>query len=129
MASKNKKKSAPKFAIPVPFLAGAVLMGGMVLGHLLMGSRAEQIGREIKILESKKLLLQRQLLNEEYKWSTLTSPQNMERALQQSGLAMTWPAGAQVVRIRDSQLAVDILIGNPEEAARYAELERIVRND
>jgi hypothetical protein len=81
-------------------LAGVLLAAtGTSLGYLWVCGRCEDLGRRIKLLEQQKAQIERRVVNEEYKWSNMTSPQNMEKLLQAHKLEMVWPKEKSVVRI------------------------------
>jgi hypothetical protein len=85
-------------------LAGILLMAtGTALGYLWLCGRCEDLGRRIKALEQQKVALERRVVNEEYKWSNMTSPQNMEKLLQAHKLEMVWPSEKNVVRIHRTE--------------------------
>ena len=87
-----------------PSVLAVVLLGAttLALSYLWLCGRCEDLGRKLKDLEQQKLALQRRIVNEEYKWSNMTSPKNMEKLLQMHGLVMTWPTEKSVVRIHTS---------------------------
>ena len=128
MTHKNRKKKR-QFPIPISLFALLILAGLGGVGYLLLHERCDQLGREIKLLEVKRDMTQHRYQNEEFRWSNLRAPRNIEAALQQHGLIMVWPGRDRIVRLYDSAVAGDQLLGDVRESTRYAEMERIVLND
>jgi hypothetical protein len=96
---RNRKKDAESGVIVSP--VAAILLGVAVLslGYLWVCGRCDALGRQITALEVRKTALHRQVLKEDYKWSRMKSPRNIERLLARHGLSMQWPAERDVVRI------------------------------
>ena len=102
--ARNRLKKKNSSESVFPSILAVVLFGAtaLALSYLWICGRCDDLGRRLKDLEQQKLALQRRIVNEEYKWSNMTSPQNMEKLLQMHGLAMTWPTEKSVVRIHSS---------------------------
>ncbi|MFH0909032.1 MAG: hypothetical protein V1929_09740 [bacterium] len=98
LRKKNSSETAFLWILAVVLLGATTL----ALSYLWLCSGCDDLGRRLKHLEQQKLALQRRIVNEEYKWSNMTSPQNMEKLLQRHGLVMTWPSEKSIVRIRRS---------------------------
>jgi hypothetical protein len=106
-----------------------VIVVGVSLVYLCMQSRTEALGREIKALEAKRDQLRAKAVKEQCEWARLQSPANIERALKEHGLVMTWPARDQIVRIR-ADGSVEPPTGIESRGhGRYARVDRIVMND
>jgi hypothetical protein len=87
------------------------------------------LGREIKKLEAQRGQLREKVIKEQYEWARLQSPANVEKALKEHGLVMTWPSRDQIVRMR-ADGSIDTLMGpDPRPGGRLARLDRIVMND
>lgn len=99
LRSKNrpKGKSRPVFPAPLALVLG--LVTALALAYLWLCGRCDSLGQEIKRKERELVDLRRRVVNEEYKWSNLTSPRNMQRLLQAHQLLMTWPKECDVVRL------------------------------
>lgn len=95
--NRSKGKSRPVFPAPLAIVLGLVIV--LALSYLWLCGRCDTLGQKIKRKERELVELQRRVVNEEYKWSNLTSPQNMQRLLQAHQLAMTWPTERDVVRL------------------------------
>ena len=102
--ARNRLKKKNNSESVFPSILALVLLGAtaLALGYLWICGRCDDLGRRLKDLEQQRLAMQRRIVNEEYKWSNMTSPQNMEKLLQVHGLAMTWPTEKSVVRIHRS---------------------------
>lgn len=116
---KKNRKKVDGFSFPVPFASLAVIVSVFALAYLWLGSRCEMLGREIKKEEAKKEILVKRYLNEEYKWSRMKSPRNLERVLKEHNVEMRWPRRDQIVRLYDTG----------EYRNGYAKLDRVVMNE
>jgi len=109
MARQNRKRRTEGFVFPAPL---AALLGAVVgVGLFTVGlkARTEALGREIKVLETRRDGLRRQTAKEQAEWSRLQMPTRIELALQEHGLEMVWPARAQIVRLYPSAPAAATL--------------------
>ena len=99
---KNKKRQSEGVMFPAPLAIILVLAAVLSLSYLWLCGRTEGLGRNIKGLEKEYAELRRRVINEEYKWSNMKSPKNIERLLTQHNVAMVWPSEQNIVRIRVS---------------------------
>ena len=105
MATKRKKsrKKTKKNQVQVPFpvvLANVlVLVAVLGLSYMWLCSRCDALGREIKKKEAELAAAQKRLVNEQDRWSSITSPLNLQRAIRKHGLDMAMPTEKQVVRV------------------------------
>ena len=101
---RNRVKGGKKSEGVFPTILAGILCVATTtaLGYLWLCGRCEDLGRRIKALEQQKSALERRVVNEEYKWSNMTSPQNMEKLLQAHKLEMIRPGERSVVRIHRS---------------------------
>ncbi|HMP89817.1 MAG TPA: hypothetical protein PJ991_06430 [Kiritimatiellia bacterium] len=72
--------------------------------YLYICGRCDDLGKKINQLEKKRDELRREIVNEEFKWSNMTSPKNMEALLKKHQLNMIWPSEDSVVRLRRNPL-------------------------
>jgi hypothetical protein len=106
MAAKRKKRKAKKrkqqVQVPFPALLANVLVLVAVLGlsYMWLCSRCDALGKDIKRKESELAAVQKRLVNEQDRWSYITSPANLRRAIKKYRLDMAMPREAQVVRVR-----------------------------
>lgn len=103
MAKKRKKKKMKKNQVQVPFpvmLANILVMVAVLgLSYMWLCARCDALGKEIKSLEDKLVKSQKRLVNEQDRWSGLTSPANLELAIKNHGLKMVMPDEDQIVRV------------------------------
>ena len=129
MARINRKKNtADQQIVPPRVILTVLTVIGIGMGYLGIKSRCEQLGTDIKKLESSCEINQRRMENEESKWAGLMTPRSIEEALTRHGLNLTWPRRGQVVRIYDSR-ANDLALVDMRDAVRFAELERVALNE
>ena len=104
MAIKYKKKKMKKLQAQVPFpvfLANVlVLVAVLGLSYMWLCSRCDALGKEIKGKEGELAAAQKRLVNEQDRWSYITSPANLERAIKKRHLRMIMPRESQIVRVR-----------------------------
>jgi hypothetical protein len=124
----NRKRNDPTQRLPMTVLIGVSLV--MLTGILYVGikTHTEMLGAEIRRLESELELNRRRLQAEEFRWAELMTPRRIEEAMAKHGLDLTWPHRQQVVRLYDSR-APDLTWVDLREAAHYARLEQIARNE
>jgi len=125
---KNRKKKNG-FVFPAPFASLIVLGAALALVYIWLSCRCDALGRDIKAFEIERTTLHKQLLNEEYRWTRMKSPENMERALARLGIAMGWPRRNQVVYLYDAPEPIELLAGGGENALTYVRRDRTVMND
>ena len=61
-------------------------------------------------------------------WARMQSPGNIERALKEHGLVMTWPGRDQIVRVRPDGTA-ESGAAERRNGERLARVDRVVMND
>jgi hypothetical protein len=129
MSRRNRKKTQAGFKFPAPLALTLVVMAGISLVYVCMQSRTEALGREIKQLEAQRDQLREKVVKEQCEWARMQSPANVEKALKEHGLVMTWPGRDQIVRMR-ADGSIDTMMGpEPRAPGRYARVDRIVMND
>jgi hypothetical protein len=105
MATKRKttKKKMKKNQVQVPFpvlLANVlVLVAVLGLSYMWLCSRCDALGKDIKNQEAELVAAQKRLVNEQDRWSTITSPANLERAIKKHKLLMTMPENTRIVEV------------------------------
>ena len=123
----NRKQSDEGIKLPPAFAVILGLAAAVSLSYLWFSGRCETLGVQIKKLEEQKIETHKRVLTEEYKWSNMKSPGNIEQILQKHHLVMTWPGPERVVRLRS----------NPEtlkpaqvvQRREYAQHTGVVMND
>lgn len=105
MATKRKsnRKRTKKNQVQVPFpvvLANVlVLVAVLGLSYMWLCSRCDALGRDIKNKEADLAAAQKRLVNEQDRWSSITSPLNLQRAIRKHSLDMVMPRETQVVKV------------------------------
>jgi len=101
MVRKNRKKQKVNgFLMPAPVASVVVMLSVLALAYIWLGTRCESVGKAIKNLESKQIILKQELSNERGKWAEMKSPRNLARALAKYGIRMSLPKSSQMVAIR-----------------------------
>ena len=124
-SKRNRKKSEARVSVPSPLVGILVTVAMLSLAYLWLCGRCDALGKEITRLEKKVAERHGRRLNEEYKWSNMKSPGNMERLLKKHNLVMTLPNEADVIRVRASAWDIDPALEN----AGYAQGTKAVRHD
>ena len=99
--SNRKKTKKNQVQVPFPVVLANVLVLVAVLGlsYMWLCSRCDALGREIKSKEVELTAAQKRLVNEQDRWSSITSPLNLQRAIRKHGLDMVMPREKQVVKV------------------------------
>ena len=127
---RNRKKRVDGFIFPGSFAGVLVFASVAALSYLWLCSRCEELGREIKTLETQQVELTKKFLNEEYKWMRLKSPKSIEDSLARCGIAMTWPRRDQVMWLADARIRDDNSVQSPHDTApRLAGVRRMPRHE
>jgi hypothetical protein len=122
---KKNRKKMDGFVFPTP-IAGLIVIGAIFgIAYLWLGSCAEALGGQIKELESEHAKLQKRFQNEQYKWTRLKAPRNIEESLAKYGIAMVWPRRDQIVWLADARLADGENL--PPRRTSVVQPERLVR--
>lgn len=96
---RNRKRQVHAKVLP-PSVAGiAVLIVSMVLCYWFMDAKCAQLGQEIRKHEQKVASLEDERVREEARWSEKKTPEKLEQAMLQHGIAMSYPTSDQVVRM------------------------------
>ncbi|MDF7825727.1 hypothetical protein P4B35_16990 [Pontiellaceae bacterium B12227] len=124
MAAKRKttKKKMKKNQVQVPFpvlLANVlVLVAVLGLSYMWLCSRCDALGKDIKNKEAELAAAQKRLVNEQDRWSSITSPANLERAIGKYNLAMSMPRESQVLRVGNWSGARVTAMHKPDSAVQ-----------
>ena len=123
--NKNRKNDEPRHVFPAPLAGILAVAVTLSLGYLWLCGRCDAMGRDIKKLEQRKVELQRKIENEEYKWSNMTSPQNMASLLKAHNLEMTWPGEGSIIRMQRSGRDME----SDAQVRQFAQNELIYAHD
>ena len=114
--NRNYRKNVKTRLLPGWLVVVVVAAAGMGFSYLWLGARCDALGRRIKELEKQKVAVRRLVVNEEFKWSNLTTFENITRLLKKHNLDMDWPKQNDVVRLRRPGTAI-ALSETPEDSA------------
>lgn len=96
---RNHKRQVRAKVLP-PSVAGIMVLSvSMVLCYWFMDSKCGQLGQEIRKHEQKFSALENERVREEARWNGKKTPEKLEQALLQHGVAMAYPTAEQVVRM------------------------------
>jgi hypothetical protein len=111
MARKNRKNGQEGNRMMFWGVSLSALVAALAMVYLSLYNTCENIGRQIKKLENEQAELHKRVVNEERNWATARSIRNMEQLMERHGIAMSWPAEQNIIRLREAE---------PDEPARYA---------
>ena len=98
------RKPGVRGVFPGTLLGVLLMLAVFSFSYLYICGRCDALGKKINQLEKTRDELRREIVNEEFKWSNMTSPKNMEALLRKHQLNMTWPSEDSVVRLRRNPL-------------------------
>jgi hypothetical protein len=129
MAKRNRRKKTDGFVFPLP--VAAILMATVVLllMYVWLDARGQALGARIKYLEQQQAEIQKCYDHELWKWETMKSPSNIEKALTQNSVAMIWPSEACLVRLQDAAKPVEAQRVSTRHLAQLSQLPGSVVND
>lgn len=104
--NRNYRKNVKTRLLPGWLVVMVVAAAGLGFSYLWLGARCDTLGRRIKDLEKEKVAVRRLVVNEEFKWSNLTTFENITRLLKKHNLQMDWPRQNDVVRLRRPDTAL-----------------------
>lgn len=107
MRRRNRKKTLHAQALPAPWVGVVMVAVTVALGYVWTVARSQTLGNELRALEQKRDALLKSHAHEQFKWTRMKSPENLERELRDRGIAMTWPSSRQVVRLRAADVHSD----------------------
>lgn len=98
--NRNYRKQVRTRLLPGWLAALVVVLAGLGFSYLWVDAQCDELGHRIKKLEQEKIAVRRLVVNEEYKWSNLTTYENINSLLKKHDLQMDWPKQADIVRVR-----------------------------
>ena len=111
----KKKKDIHGFIVPAPFAGVIIILSSLAVGYLWLDSRCQTLGKELKALDMESQELNKKLKSEEYRWSLMKSPANLEKTLKRHHIVMSWPRSDQIVIVdRDMALMKELLAENKD---------------
>jgi hypothetical protein len=85
--------------MPKLLVAWVVTVVSVAIGYWFMDSKCKQLNQEIRKYETKHDGLENARAREGLRWDEKKTPEKLEHAMLQSGLAMDYPKASQVVRL------------------------------
>jgi len=101
---RNRKLQAQGFKLPMRTAVSVVVLACAGIFYLLLCTRAEALGRQIKAEEDEVAKLRNRDAGEEVRWNEMIGPRSLQGSLKRHNLTMDWPRPEQVVHIRDLPL-------------------------
>jgi hypothetical protein len=96
---KNRKRHVRMDVMSKLFVAWIVIAVSVAIGYWFMDSKCKQLNQEIRKHETKYTSLENARAREALRWDEKKTPEKLEHAMLQSGLAMDYPKASQVVRL------------------------------
>jgi cell division protein FtsL len=96
---RNRKRHVRMDVMPKLLVAWIVSVVSVAIGYWFMDSKCKQLNQEIRKHESKYDKLENARAREALRWDEKKTPEKLEHALLQNGLAMDYPKASQVVRL------------------------------
>ncbi len=100
MARRNRKNGREGNRMMCWGVSISALVAALAMVYLSLHNACEGIGRQIKRMESERAELHKRVVNEERNWATARSIRNMEQLMEAHGIAMSWPAEQNIIRLR-----------------------------
>ena len=91
------------FTFPLPLATILLLAATLSLAYLWLNGRADAMGKRIQELEQRSQEVRNRMVNEQIKWSNITTLQNIQRELKRHAIDMRWPDENHVIRIYDQR--------------------------
>jgi len=122
---KNRKKSKKEgYIVPLPFTAMMVGAAILSLAYLRIDGKCDELGANLKTLETQTRELRRKCLYEESCWARMKSPRGLDEALRRWNLQMDWPRSDQIVRLSRADVKDALEEGLRENRPQYAQMRR-----
>lgn len=102
--SRNKVLHTQRVRLPMRWTLSLVMLVVSAVAYLLLCTRTEALGRQIKAEELEIEQLRRRVASEEVRWSEMIGPRRLEEALRKHRLVMGYPAAHQILHVRDMAL-------------------------
>ncbi len=96
---RNRKRHVRMDVMPKLLVAWIVTVVSVAIGYWFMDSKCKQLNQEIRKYETKYDGLENARAREGLRWDEKKTPEKLEHAMLQSGLAMDYPKASQVVRL------------------------------
>ena len=97
---RNRKRRVEPRVLPGYWLAMVLLVAAISMGYVLLGTACSSLNSEIDRLDIAYDRLVEQCRAEENRWTDMTRPSSLERALNMHGINMELSHGEQVVLVK-----------------------------
>lgn len=99
---RNRKRQVRAHFLPRTAVGVIVSVVTVALIYWFVDSKCALLGQEIRKHEQKYVALDNERVREAARWDEKKTPEKLERAMLQHGLAMSYPTAEQVVRMDQS---------------------------
>jgi hypothetical protein len=96
---RNRKRKLSVKVLPHWPAGIIVLLVTVIMGYWFMDSKCAMLGQEMRKHEQKYAALENERVREESRWNEKKTPEKLEQAMMQHGLAMSYATPEQVVRM------------------------------
>ncbi len=124
---RNRKRNVHAKVVPRSVAGVFLLMVGLVLVYWMMDSKCDVDGQEIRKYEQKLQALEAEYAREETRWNERNTPEKLEAAMLQHGIAMSYPSAEQVVRMDASGVPIEGQLSIARFRRSQSATERVVR--
>lgn len=124
---RNRKRNVHAKVVPRSVAGVFLLMVGLVLLYWMMDSKCDVDGQEIRKYEQKLQALEAEYVREEARWNERNTPEKLEEAMLQHGIAMSYPTADQIVRMDASGVPVPGQLSIARFKRSQSATERVVK--
>ncbi|MBP7637758.1 MAG: hypothetical protein KBA18_07765 [Kiritimatiellae bacterium] len=124
---RNRKKQVHAKVVPSSVAGIFMLMIGLALLYWVMDSKCDVDGQEIRKYEQKLQSIEAEYAREEARWNEKNTPEKLEEAMLQHGIAMSYPSADQVVRMDTSGIPVAGQLSIARFKRSQSATERVVK--
>ena len=111
-----------------PVASMIVALAGVGLMYVWLDCRCRAVGKEIQKLEQEKTELMKKQSSEQFRWTQMKAPRNVEHVMRQRNMQMDWPKSAQVVHLPATAPVADEP-GYSAWSMQFARVDTAGRND
>jgi hypothetical protein len=82
-----------------PVASTIVALAAAGLMYVWLDCSCQMVGKEIQKLEREKAELVKKQSSEQFRWTQMKAPRNVEQVMRQHNMKMDWPSSVQVVHL------------------------------
>ena len=112
-----------------PVASAIVAFAGVGLMYVWLKCRCDAVGKEIQKLERERVELIKKQNSEQYRWTQMKSPRNVEQMLRRRSMQMDWPNSTQVVHLPTTALTPDTPAGSAWGSMQFASMDKVGPHD